>query len=66
MVLLNELILLLKVSVLLLKEFLLLEELLLSPRRDCDISVVLVFGTCGFNEEDSKDGFLGRVGSIDR
>ena len=59
MVLLNELILLLK-------EFLLLEELLLSLRRDCDISVVLVFGTCGFNAEDSKDGFLGRVGSIDR
>ena len=44
-VVLNELVLLFKMWVLLLKELLLLEELLLSPRRDCDISLFSMFGT---------------------
>jgi len=67
----NELVLLLKVSVLLLKELVLLKELLLSPARNCNISPrLLPFGK--FVEqvedlqdleglegsEDSEDGFL--------
>ena len=64
MVVLNELVLLFKVWVLLLKEFLLLEELLLSPRRDCDISLFRCLERCRF-EEDSEDGFLSTVREID-
>ena len=65
MVLLNELVLLFKVWVLLLKELLLLRELLLSPRRDCDISLFRCLERCRFGEDDSRDGFLSMGGKTD-
>jgi len=66
LILLYELVLIEPKLILVLKELSILGELLPPPRRGCNISVFWCLEQCGFNVEDSKDGFLSTVGSIDR
>jgi len=50
-----------------LNEVLLLKEVLVSPTQDCDISLCFwSLEGCRFEAEDSEDGVLSTVGSVDR